>query len=197
MIYIWLLGCQDTPEKPIETETNYELPSVSEEEIGTGGWSDESIPEARVRKRMKVSQIRVSMEQITGIVWGGSRSKWDTYADSLGVPNYQQRMTEDRTPSVIFQKFLNDAATESCSGWLQATDEMFVVAESDVSEGAVRQNVAELRWLIQGHDRSSQDPIIDDYLALHHSVFSRTQQSTEAWHTVCVAMFTHPDFWMY
>ena len=106
-------------------------------------------------------------------------------------------MTEDRTPSVIFQKFLNDAATESCSGWLQATDEMFVVAESDVSEGAVRQNIAEFRWLIQGHDRANQDPIIDDYLALHHSVFSRTQQSTEAWHTVCVAMFTHPDFWMY
>ena len=62
MIYIWLLGCQDTPEKPTETEINYELPNVSEEELGTGGWSDESTPEARVRKRMKVSQIRVSME---------------------------------------------------------------------------------------------------------------------------------------
>ena len=107
MIFFWMWGCQNSAEKPLETEPTYELPEVTEDDVGSGGWSDETIPEGRILKRMKISQVKVSMEQVTGVVWGGGRSKWDTYADSLGVPNFQQRMTEDRTPSVIFQKFLN------------------------------------------------------------------------------------------
>ena len=39
--------------------------------------------------------------------------------------------------------------------------------------------------------------IMNDYLALYQSVYSRTGEPMDAWNTICVGMFTHPDFWMY
>ena len=39
--------------------------------------------------------------------------------------------------------------------------------------------------------------MIDDYVDLFATVYRRTDRTTEAWHTVCVAMFTHPAFFMY
>ena len=184
---------QDTQPPLVEVDP----PTVIEEDIATGGWSDEVSTQGRVLKRMRVSHVRDAMEAITGVTWGGGTSKWDTYADSLGVPDYQQRMTEDRSPSVIFQKFLSDAATESCMAWIDPAGSMFVQDPYDRSLPVLRENIASLRWYIQGHPKESTSPIIEDYLALNESVFVRVDDAIEAWQTVCVAMFTHPDFWMY
>ena len=49
--------------------------------------------------------------------------------------------------------------------------------------------------LVQG--QADGDPIIDDYLTLYTSVRARTDSSDHAWGSVCQAMFTHPDFFMY
>ena len=61
----------------------------------------------------------------------------------------------------------------------------------------VRTNITGLRWKIQGKSRDSVDPIIDDYETLFVKVHQRTDSTDTAWTTVCVAMFTHPDFFMY
>ena len=58
-------------------------------------------------------------------------------------------------------------------------------------------NILGLRWKIQGKARVDGDPIIDDYLTLYTSVRARTDSSDHAWGSVCQAMFTHPDFFMY
>ena len=75
--------------------------------------------------------------------------------------------------------------------------EMFVAESSSTETVAVRSNIDHLRWLIQGHEKESEAVILGDYLDLHQSVWVRTQNPMEAWHAVCVALFTHPDFWMY
>ena len=61
----------------------------------------------------------------------------------------------------------------------------------------LRSNIDFLRWQIQGHRRGENPPIMNDYLALYQSVYSRTGDAMDAWNTICVGMFTHPDFWMY
>ena len=198
----WMIACIGTekiPEPSIaEPEAEPEsLPAVEEEEIGNVDLDTSASTQGRKKKRMSVAQVRDSMERITETTWGNNTSKWDSYADSLGVPDYQQRMSPDLSPSVIFQKFLNDAAAESCAEWLEASSDIFLhdPLSSELSE--IQQNIDLLRWRIQGHAQGSIDPILHDYLDLYQSVWVRTDDSMMAWHTVCVGMFTHPDFWMY
>ena len=194
----WIMACstqdsQSVVAPPIEEP----LPGVTEEIVDQGDLGIPQTVDGRLVKRMRVAQVRDSMEQITGSVWRNNNSKWDLYAQSLGVPDYQQRMTEDRSPSVMFQKFLNDAATESCDEWMSASEDMFVVDPHSLQTDDVLVNIDHLRWLIQGHAKDGNAPILQDYMALHRSVWVRTDSTEEAWHTVCVALFTHPDFWMY
>jgi len=195
----WIIACQ-VQEKPIpvvEPTAEPSLPVVVEEEIGEVDWNMSSSEQGRKMRRMSVAQIRDSMEQITGTKWGNNTSKWDTYSDSLGVPDYQQRMNPDLSPSVIFQKFLNDAAAESCSEWFEGGTEMFVHDPLSEVLSDVQTNIDMLRWRIQGHPQGTNAVILQDYLDLHQSVLVRTQDPMTAWHTVCVGMFTHPDFWMF
>ncbi|MEC7985996.1 MAG: hypothetical protein VX278_12600 [Myxococcota bacterium] len=194
----WLLACSVQESEKIENIPSEEpLPDITEEVLDQGTLDPSQDTQGRVVKRMRVDQVRDSMEQITGTVWGNNNSKWDLYAQSLGVPDYQQRMTEDRSPSVMFQKFLNDAATESCAEWMEADTDMFVADATSLETSDVLSNIEHLRWLIQGHAKGGEAAILQDYTALHQSVWVRTDSTDEAWHTVCVALFTHPDFWMY
>ena len=197
MLWIWACATSE-PEITVEPTLPEEtIPQVTEEVVGDGGLGTSETREGRQVKRMRVAQVRDSMEQITGTVWGNNNSKWDQYAQSLGVPDYQQRMTEDLSPSVMFQKFLNDAATESCEEWMSGSSDMFVLDSLSVQTEDVLSNIEHLRWLIQGHAKGTNATILQDYLALHQSVLVRTDSADEAWHTICVALFTHPDFWMY
>ena len=196
----WLIACGSTEKEvaQIEVLPQEETPiEVVDEEVGQEDLEVTALVSGRVMKRMTVAQIRDSMEQITGTRWGGNTSKWDTYSDSLGVPDFQQRMEPDLSPSVIFQKFLNDAAAESCFEWMQDNITMFSVDPLSQSLEDIRGNIDFLRWQIQGHPRGENPPIMNDYLALYQSVYSRTGDPMDAWNTICVGMFTHPDFWMY
>jgi len=177
------------------------LPGVTESEVGS---VPELIsPESRVRqkKRMTVRQVRDSMERITGgIVWGsGDESDWDTYAATLGVADYQARTSSDRTPSVLFQKFLDDAAAHTCARWVAAPGSSFFEVDDPTSteRADVVANIEGLRWQIQGRPRTDDAPVIEDYVDLYATMVRRTASTSAAWNTVCVAMFTHPDFFMY
>lgn len=155
----------------------------------------------RQRKRMTVPQVRDSMQVIAGgVVWGDDeRSDWDRYAATLGVADFQTRTTTDRTPSVLFQKFLDDAAVHTCAGWSAATSGDFDTLDDPESTDldAVRTGVTGLRWRIHGRSRTTSDPMIDDATDLFATVYRRTDSTDLAWQTVCVALFTHPDFFMY
>jgi len=100
---------------------------------------------------------------------------------------------------VMFQKFLDDAATSTCLGWLQAADSTFHSIDDPTSmeRDDLRSNIVGLRWQIQGKAKDASVPIINDYEDLFILSYERTESIESAWQTVCVAMFTHPDFFMY
>ena len=155
--------------------------------------------------RMTIDQVRTSMEQLTGgVQWkSGNTDLWSRYATTLGVPDHMEIISEDLTASVIFQKFLNDAATYSCEQWidddLTALNKRFFVSvdAEQLEENAIRQNIVHLRYLIHGQANVTHDEIIDSYYRLFHLVLQRTDDSIAAWNTVCVGFFTHPDFFTY
>ena len=192
----------EPPEQPsdsAEPSAEQEPPGINSESLGEGDLYPEQEAAYRNKKRMRISQVQASMIQVSGgIEWNVQNTdKWQQYSETLGVPDYLQRIREEREPSIMFQKFLNDAATESCAEWLDASSDIFQhdPLSSELSE--IQQNIDLLRWRIQGHAQGSIDPILHDYLDLYRSVWVRTDDPMTAWHTVCVGMFTHPDFWMY
>jgi len=199
MIYL-LLACQ-SPEEPVLIEPSMEtLPGVEETELGDGVIEQNQSTPTRQLKRMTIAQIRDSMEQISdGERWGtATRSDWDKFSETLGVADYQLRVESDLSPSPMFQKFLDDAATYTCMEWLrQETTTFFSIDASSVERSDIRSNIVELRWKIQGKFKDDTAPIIDDYEALFNKVYQRTSSIDGSWQSVCVAMFTHPDFFMY
>lgn len=186
------------PVGPIPEET---LPGVTQPELGTVPPAEPDLEHARRKRRMTIAQVRDSMERISGgVAWGeAGASDWDTYAATLSVADYQTRTKSDRTPSVLFQKFLDDAAAQTCAGWMTAPQSTFFVVDDpqSVTLPDVRANIIGLRWQIQGRPLSEDAPVIDDYVDLFATVYRRTDRTAEAWHIVCVAMFTHPAFFMY
>ena len=213
MIFFLMLSCSsDGTIKPAETVpsvasdtgravTSPSLPEVGEAEVGEGEIEPVERVQARRLKRMTVGQARDSMVQISGGVYWGSadESFWDEYSETLGVADYQLRVENDRSASVMFQKFLDDAATATCTGWINAPESSFFSIEdkTSVARADVLANIVTLRWQIQGKPKDATLPIIEDYQTLFVKAHQRTDSTESAWQTVCVAMFTHPDFFMY
>jgi len=203
---IWILalacgGADPAKKPPSPPEPPVELPEVSVIDWGSVEEPPDPPTHTRQLKRMTVAQVRDSMERITdGISWIDDRdSNWDVYAETLGVADYQLRVESDLSPSVMFQKFLDDAAGATCAEWIEMDGSQFhsIDDPSSTERADLRTNIAGLRWKIQGKSRDSVDPIIDDYETLFVKVHQRTESTDTAWSTVCVAMFTHPDFFMY
>lgn len=182
-------------------ESPPEPPSASETEWGDIAEPGADEPPTRALKRMSVAQARDSMERITGgIPWGTETvSNWDRFSETLGVADYQVRVESDLSPSVMFQKFLDDAAGATCQTWVESGASSFFAVDDPTStdRSDVRDQVVHLRWVIQGRARTEEVAILDDYEVLFSTVHQRTDSTTSAWATVCVAMFTHPDFYMY
>ena len=154
---------------------------------------------------MRIEHVKDSMILISGgIAWEEENlDKWEEYSATLGVPDYQFRVREDRSVSVMFQKFLEDASAHTCTEWIQqeaeGTQRLFFseIEPGELDANKIRLNMVALRRRIHGRDASSQDPIINSLIDLHYTVVQRTNSVNQAWITVCVGLFTHPDFFIY
>ncbi|MEL6345098.1 MAG: hypothetical protein AAFV53_18460 [Myxococcota bacterium] len=189
-------------EEVVADEEEEDAPDVGGDDLGDGELFPDDIDPARDAHRMSIAQIQASMEQVSGgISWqrNATSTYWETYASSLGVPDYQERLQEDRSPGVLFQKFLDDAANYTCAEWVdEATPGFFEDATVDETEPAlIRANIDHLRRRIQGHPSEPEAAIIDAYQTIYDRVVLRTDDRKAAWTTVCVALFTHPDFYAY
>lgn len=180
-------------------------PEVSSTAIGEG--DARPSPEATHRsiKRMSIAQLRRSMEAVSGgVEWSTpDESYWDIYGDTLGVADHQTRLRDNLDPSIMFQKFLDDAAVHTCREWLEREAEgwdrrFFTAAEPDeVERDAVRANLVHLRRLMHGRQSTVDDAIITGLENVFDTVLVRTDDPLAAWKTVCVGLFTHPDFYAY
>ena len=190
----------------------------TEEGAGAPGVSSDAVADAdahplaeqshRHLKRMTVAQTRAVMEQLSGdIPWvdDSGNNLWDVYAETLGVADYQTRLKDNLDPSIMFQKFLDDAAVHTCDAWVvaEAADEassgrFFTAAGPEATDPtSVAQNLVALRAIVHGETNVATDPIILNYANLFEVALRRTEDPTAAWTTVCVALFTHPDFFLY
>lgn len=194
-------------------------------EVGTSASSAElGTTEApgRPLRRMDIDQLSASMLQVTGGVgWtevqevetdsGVGAEEVDLFERlslTLGKPDYLDSTTEDLAPGLLFQKFLDDAAKSTCSALVVAEQEraagervLLVHVEADTTatsdRAAVDANLsaALLRW--HGRVIATDDPRLDPWRTLFSDVTDRTGDPVEGWRAVCVALFTHPDFYSY
>ena len=208
------LACVSEADKPIEpenetpaqpTDSAEPSPSIGSDSLGEGDILPADEAPYRNRKRMSVSQIKVSMTQISGgIEWNVQGvDMWAQYAPTLGVPDYLQRMREEREPGIMFQKFLNDAAVYTCRTWVEqeeSTEQRLFFSEIEPGEGDLQQirlNIIALRQRIHGASRDASHPMIDSLQQVYNLIIQRGGAPAEAWTTVCVGLFTHPDFFTY
>lgn len=198
---IAVLGCQ-TP--VAETSVPGTIGPATPIDLGTG-------PE-RPRRRMDIEQLDAAMRRATGgIGWDDSagNSQLVRFRSTLGVPDYVGTTNEDREVSALFLKFLDDAARSSCDRLIEReedampADRVFLVhadLESVLPDDreAIDRNLAHL--LLRFHGRRVEPGSPE--LAPWHELFADSRAMSAdapkiAWRTVCVALFDHPDFYLY
>lgn len=171
-------------------------------------------PLVRPRRRMDVDQLKHSFYRVTeGVGWtrvSGNNviDKFDDFAATLGKPDYVQSTLEDLAPGALFQKFLGDAAREVCASLLQrelSTDVADRVFWTEVSPTAtpaddhdgIVDNLVALKLRFHGQTIGPDDPALAQALWLFESSYHIAKDPKVAWNTVCVGLFTHPDFYTF
>ena len=177
----------------------------------------------RPRKRLNIDQLRASMLQVSGgIDWtegSGNRIRYlfEDLALTLGRPDFAESTDEDLEPTLLFQKFLGDAARNICLKMIDAdinahraieageptewTPRLLVhVGPNDTlssSPDRVRANMQMLLQSFHGRRLSVDAPGLVHWHWLFESASFVTEQPAAAWAASCVALFTHPDFYLY
>ena len=175
----------------------------------------------RPRRRMNVDQLSDAMRRVSGgIGWTNARGDdlFESLAATLGRPDYIQRTVEELEPTVLFQKFLDDAARDVCTRMLAADMASLqaeaaadpenpptarillrhVDADDTIADApdAVDRNLRHLLAWFHGRDARDADSLA--YLkVLVESAAALTDDPTQSWLGVCGVLFTHPDFYTY
>lgn len=170
------------------------------------GTSDQA---GRSLKRMDIDQLDASIRAVTGIAWNEVVDRktvmlFDKLSGSLGKPDYQSSTDEDLTPGLLFQKFLSDAATMTCTTLVEAErhgGDRFLVA---VDLGDAPDNGAGVRIdanlsaaLLRFHGHAATPEDLEPWRWLFDSVYADTGDTAAAWRSVCVGLMTHPAFYAY
>jgi hypothetical protein len=165
----------------------------------------------RNRRRMDLDQLEASIATATGgIYWGMSEGdrKFSELAQTLGKPDYLDVTTEDLSPSMLFQKFLGDAARDICHQLIvreldtPSEDRIFLVeaSESDTSATDSQAIESNLRYLLarfHSQPLESGSDLLAPWIWLFDSSVHVTDDPASAWRTVCVGLITHPNFYSY
>lgn len=172
-------------------------------------------PPARPRIRMNLDQLEAALVQVSGGVrWeadfrGHPFSQFDLrhLGRTLGKADYFQRTEDDLSPGVVFQKFLDDAARHTC-GEMVARDaatrdgqdvEPPLAAPILVPAEGVDPDAHMAGLLARFHSRlvAPDDPALDPWRTLVQRVGEAGADGPTTWRAVCVALITHPDFYLF
>lgn len=196
------LACSEEPEPPLVVdEVDVELGDPDPLDLGTSA--------GRGRRRMTIDQLDASIERVTGgITWDFERN-----AQTLGVPDYIGSTSEDTAITLLFSKFLDDAARAVCTELMarevDAEERVFVVeGELDTVSGpTISANLSYQLLRFHGRSVAEDSPELEPWLNLFSTVSTEVRTTNEAgedvpdvatgWSAVCVALLTHPDFYTY
>lgn len=212
---LWLAACggdatHPDPHDPSATDGAPGQPPTGS--LGDGTSASATAPEAQGRdwRRMNINQLEASLERVSGgIVWeeDGVPVLEDLSA-TLGKPDYAQSTREDLVPNLLFQKFLDDAGTYTCTALLdrEATDpanHVFLVNAQlgdtlQTNADAVNANLAYLLLRYHGRSLAPDSDQLEPWRFLFDSTLLAAGGDTKvAWRNVCVGLVTHPDFYTY
>lgn len=160
-------------------------------------------------RRMDLAQLDTSIRKVTGVRWQDSRGqpRFEALAATLGAADYVIGTPEDRSVSLLFLKFLEDAAGDVCTTLVQreaaggpdtlflseAGAELTLAADRDLAEATL--SAALLRF--HGRSVPPGSPQLEPWTFLLESATLVTDQPAEGWRAVCVGLLTHPDFYTY
>lgn len=176
---------------------------------------DDALVVGRGRQRMDLDQLDAAMRQVTnGLTWtevsssGVETELFKSLSLTLGKPDFIQITDEDRSVSLLFEKFLADAANNVCRKLVdkevtQSQDQRILMTDVEPEDTiydkpeAVEANLRHL--LLRYHSRYVLPgaPELDPWLWLFESGSHVGQSPTMGWRAVCVGLFTHPDFYSY
>ncbi|MEM9494000.1 MAG: hypothetical protein AAGC55_32935, partial [Myxococcota bacterium] len=188
-------------------------PPVVAEPIDEVDVTPPSASSGRTWRRMDVDQLKASMSQISGgVEWteidddGLEFDVIDSLSGSLGKPDFLDSNTEDLQPGLLFAKFLDDSAVAVCRRWMgrerDQPGQRLLLVHADLSDtpqsapDAIAANLSAALLRFHGRVVPVGDARLTPWIDLFSQVWSATGEDTfRAWRTVCVAMFTHPDFY--
>ncbi len=181
------------------TSTRVDLEGQGEVGLTPDGATGNGI---RPRRRMDVDQLTASIQRVTGGIgwvrgWDGA-DYFDVYSGTLGKPNYTDLTAEDLTPSLLFQKFLDDASREVCDDLVDREETAAAVDRVLWTSDDLRESLhaALLRW--HGTSVAAGSARIDPWVTLYESSAAAVPDDPMGgWRAVCVGLFLHPDFYSY
>ena len=165
-------------------------------------------------RRMDIDQLSASIERVTGHRWvredgrGETIDRFEELAPTLGVPDYIEVVADALEPSLLFQKFLNDAALDVCPAlvaddlgradgqrWLMPQTGVNTTWTSDAS--AIETTVQDAVLRFHGKALAPESEAFAEWVFLIRSLEQISDSPTARWEAVCTALITHPDFYLY
>ena len=220
LLFFQFLGCDQNPEKstqeqntPSESNTydSAEEPTVDFEDQTQGGaeFSPQDRKGGRDFKRMSIPKLKASIRLATGLDWteGSGTSGQDMLTGlekTLGVPDYRYSVIEDTAPSLVFEKFLTDAASSVCTKLISQQSPIFFVHASiqdtwSSNPQAIEDNIRHQLLRFHGLTVDSDDLELNQWEWLWRTVYTQSDGELEnrtaaAWRTLCTALIIHPRF---
>ena len=161
------------------------------------------------RRRMDIDQLEASFLAVTGLVWENTQgqSQFEELSSTLGKPDYIDSTQEDLTVSLLFQKFLGDAARNVCERRAQGESDgefdALLLSHVDATmtwdshPEEVDMNLQELLLRFHGQSIDPSTERMSPWRWLFTSTTHVSGDPVVAWRAVCIGLLTHPDFYSY
>lgn len=180
------------------------------QDVGSGALAPTDVEDARVRRRMDIPQLDASIRRVTnGIGWDeGGRNMFERLSASLGEPDYRNSTQVNMEVSLIFQKFLGDAARSVCDRLMEREQGLSRERRSFLTQvefadtpqsnqEAIDRNLSALVLTYHGQFFAPDSPKLEHWRWLFRSAHHTSGDTIASWRTVCVGLITHPHFYTY
>lgn len=155
----------------------------------------------RRAQRLRVDQLRRTIPRLFGVKWTDRNGKdmFKKLARTLGEPDYVELMRQNREPSPLFSKFIDDMAGQVCKKAVAADAKRSKAGERVLMRHAdVDDNLRFLRLKLHAiYVPDGSRAGITGLRKLYDKALARTKSKLKAWETICVAMLTAPEFLAY
>lgn len=197
----------ETLDAPPEPPT----PDVGEFTPVEGGDLAEDGQAGRDFRRMDIDQLSASIERVTGHRWtqelrGEQVDRFDELGPTLGVPDYIEVVSDPLSPSLLFQKFLDDAALDVCPRLVQDDLEradgarwlIRHVEPTDTQDSPdMTRTLQDALLRFHGKSLAEDSQELAEWSFLMRSLNEVASEPQTRWESLCVALITHPDFYLY